>query len=189
MAVAATVHAWLARSGASTPQVILIATGRKPGVGDTATIVSEDVRLSLAMLTAQPSPRMPLGDATLASMIGRLHGIVIDCADPDTLATFYESLLSMRRVQDEPDWVVIGDAPDRPGVAFARIPDYRPPTWPDGDRPQYRHFDVRVDDLELAGASVLELGATPLTDGGETFRVYADPAGHPFCLVVLSASR
>src|SRR5215218_9009404 len=189
MAVAATVHAWLARSGASTPQVILIATGRKPGVGDTATIVSEDVRLSLAMLTAQPSPRMPLGDATLASMIGRLHGIVIDCADPDTLATFYESLLSMRRVQDEPDWVVIGDAPDRPGVAFARIPDYRPPTWPDGERPQYRHFDVRVDDLELAGASVLELGATPLTDGGETFRVYADPAGHPFCLVVLSASR
>src|SRR5215218_3467188 len=224
MAVAATVHAWLARSGASTPQVILIATGRKPGVGDTATIVSEDVRLSLAMLTAraaspclplgpprhayplgpprhayrsgrlamltaQPSPRMPLGDATLASMIGRLHGIVIDCADPDTLATFYESLLSMRRVQDEPDWVVIGDAPDRPGVAFARIPDYRPPTWPDGERPQYRHFDVRVDDLELAGASVLELGATPLTDGGETFRAYADPAGHPFCLVVLSASR
>jgi catechol 2,3-dioxygenase-like lactoylglutathione lyase family enzyme len=141
------------------------------------------------MLTAQPSPRMPLGDATLASMIGRLHGIVIDCADPDTLATFYESLLSMRRVQDEPDWVVSGDAPDRPGVAFARIPDYRPPTWPDGERPQYRHFDVRVDDLELAGASVLELGATPLTDGGETFRVYADPAGHPFCLVVLSASR
>jgi catechol 2,3-dioxygenase-like lactoylglutathione lyase family enzyme len=142
-----------------------------------------------AMVTAQPSPRRPLGDATLASMIGRLHGIVIDCADPDTLATFYESLLSMRRVQDEPDWVVIGDAPDRPGVAFARIPDYRPPTWPDGERPQYRHFDVRVDDLELAGASVLELGATPLTDGGETFRVYADPAGHPFCLVVLSASR
>ena len=52
-------------------------------------------------------------------MIGRLHGIVIDCEDPDALATFYESLLSMRRVQDEGDWVVIGDAPDRPGIAFA----------------------------------------------------------------------
>ena len=141
------------------------------------------------MLTARPSPCLPRGDATLASMIGRLHGIVIDCEDPDALAAFYESLLSMRRVQDEADWVVIGDAPDRPGVAFARIPDYRPPTWPDGERPQYRHFDVRVDDLELAEASVLELGATPLPGGGETFRVYADPAGHPFCLVVLSASR
>ena len=116
-------------------------------------------------------------------MIGRLHGIVIDCDDPDKLATFYEQLLSMRRVQDESDWVVIGDSPDRPGIAFARIPDYRPPTWPVGERPQYRHFDVRVDDLELAEASVLEIGATPLPGGGETFRVFADPAGHPFCLI------
>ena len=217
MAVAATVQAWLARSAASTPQVILIATGRKPGVGGTSTIVSERRRLgprrayrspgrlanayrSLRRANAYRSLRrahayrsglacLALGDATLASMIGRLHGIVIDCEDPDALATFYESLLSMRRVQDEGDWVVIGDAPDRPGVAFARIPDYRPPTWPDGERPQYRHFDVRVDDLDLAEASVLELGATPLPGGGETFRVYADPAGHPFCLVVLSTSR
>ena len=39
---------------------------------------------------------------------------------------------------------MIGDAADRPGVAFARVPDYRPPTWPVGERPQYRHFDVRV---------------------------------------------
>jgi catechol 2,3-dioxygenase-like lactoylglutathione lyase family enzyme len=206
MAVAATVQAWLARSAASTPQVILIATGRKPGVGGTSTIVSEHRRFGPRR--SYRSPRrlanahrwashgyrsgfacLALGDATLASMIGRLHGIVIDCEDPDALATFYESLLSMRRVQDEGDWVVIGDAPDRPGVAFARIPEYRPPTWPDGERPQYRHFDVRVDDLDLAEASVLELGATPLPGGGETFRVYADPAGHPFCLVVLSTSR
>ena len=119
-------------------------------------------------------------------MIGRLHGIVIDCEDPDVLATFYEQLLSMRRVQDEADWVVIGDAPDRPGVAFTRIPAYKPPTWPDGERPQYRHFDVRVDDLDLAEASVKELGATRLPGGGESFRVYADPAGHPFCLIVLT---
>jgi catechol 2,3-dioxygenase-like lactoylglutathione lyase family enzyme len=199
MAVAATVQAWLARSAASTPQVILIATGRKPGVGGTSTIVSERRRLGPRRADRSPGRLanahrsglacLPLGDATLASMIGRLHGIVIDCEDPDALATFYESLLSMRRVQDEGDWVVIGDAPDRPGVAFARIPEYRPPTWPDGERPQYRHFDVRVDDLELAEASVLELGATPLPGGGETFRVYADPAGHPFCLVVLSTSR
>ena len=121
-------------------------------------------------------------------MIGRLHGIVIDCEDPDVLASFYEQLLSMRRVQDEPDWVVIGDAPDRPGVAFTRIPDYKPPTWPDGERPQYRHFDVRVDDLDLAEASVQELGATRLPGGGESFRVYADPAGHPFCLIVLTTA-
>jgi catechol 2,3-dioxygenase-like lactoylglutathione lyase family enzyme len=121
-------------------------------------------------------------------MIGRLHGIVIDCEDPDTLAKFYETLLSMRRVQDEGDWVVIGDSPDRPGVAFARVPNYLPPTWPEGERPQYRHFDVRVEDLELAEASVLEIGATRLPGGGESFRVYADPVGHPFCLVKLPAA-
>ena len=46
-------------------------------------------------------------------MIGRLHGIVLDCADPDSLARFYEELLGMQRVQDEGDWVVIGDAAGR----------------------------------------------------------------------------
>ena len=118
-------------------------------------------------------------------MIGRLHGIVIDCPDPDALASFYETLLSMRRVQDEEDWVVIGDSPDRPGVAFAKIPHYLPPTWPEGPRPQYAHFDVRVENLELAETSVLEAGATRLEGGGADFRVFADPIGRPFCLVRL----
>src|SRR5215211_9438609 len=83
MAVAATVHAWLARSGASTPQVILIATGRKPGVGDTATIVSEDVRLSLAMLTARAaSPCLPLGPPRHAYRSGRLAMLTARAASP-----------------------------------------------------------------------------------------------------------
>ncbi|GAA1426756.1 VOC family protein [Microlunatus lacustris] len=118
-------------------------------------------------------------------MIGRLHGIVVDCADPGTLASFYEELLGMQRVQDEGGWVVIGDAADRPGVAFARVPDFAPPTWPDGDRPQHRHFDVAVVDLDQAEEAVLRLGATRLAGGGPTFRVFADPVGHPFCLITL----
>ncbi len=118
-------------------------------------------------------------------MIGKLHGIVLDCPDPDRLAGFYAELLGMIRVQDEADWVVIGDAADRPGLAFNRISDYRPPTWPTGDRPQYRHFDVRVDDLDAAERAVLDRGATRLPGGGDTFRVFADPVGHPFCLVLL----
>ncbi len=116
-------------------------------------------------------------------MIGTLHGVVIDCADPQSLASFYAELLGMVRVQDEPDWVVIGTAPDRPGIAFARVPDYQPPTWPDGPRPQHRHFDVRVSDLDRAEAEVLRLGAVRLSGGGDTFRVFADPVGHPFCLI------
>ena len=66
----------------------------------------------------------------------------------------------MVRVQDDGDFVVIGDAPDRPGVAFARVAD-----------------------REAAGRQVRELGARRLPRGGESFDVYADPAGHPFCLV------
>ena len=117
-------------------------------------------------------------------MIGKLHGIVVDCPDPDSLARFYAELLGMVRVQDERDWVVIGEAADRPGLAFARITDYRPPTWPTGDRPQFWHFDVRVDDLDTAERAVLDLGATRLAGGGDTFRVFADPVGHPFCLIL-----
>ena len=48
-------------------------------------------------------------------MTGRWHGLVIDTPDPRGLATFYQELLGFVRVQDDDDWVVIGDAPDRPG--------------------------------------------------------------------------
>src|SRR5215213_3830600 len=73
MAVAATVQAWLARSAASAPQVILIATGRKPGVGGTATIVSEGRWRALAMLTARAtSPCLPLGPPRHAYRSGHL---------------------------------------------------------------------------------------------------------------------
>ena len=81
-------------------------------------------------------------------MIGRWHGLVIDCPEPAELAEFYQELLGMQRVQDEGDWVVIGDAPDRPGVAFQRVANLRPPQWPNPDHPQQLHVDVRVSDLE-----------------------------------------
>ncbi|HET8588471.1 MAG TPA: VOC family protein [Nakamurella sp.] len=116
-------------------------------------------------------------------MIGRLHGIVIDCPDPDSLARFYEQLLGMIRVQESEQIIVIGDSADRPGLAFARVPDYRPPTWPTGERPQYLHLDARVDDLAQATERAEALGARRLPGGGDNFTVFADPIGHPFCLV------
>jgi Glyoxalase-like domain len=51
---------------------------------------------------------------------------------------------------------------------------------------------VRVDDLEIADQRVRALGAVPLGERvvleDETYRVYADPAGHPFCLVQLETT-
>jgi hypothetical protein len=65
---------------------------------------------------------------------------------------------------------------------FQQVDDHRPPAWPDPTRPQQAHLDVLVDDLDAAEAHATGLGATRLPGGGETFRVFADPSGHPFCL-------
>ena len=88
----------------------------------------------------------------------------------------------MQRVQDDETWVVIGDAPDRPGLAFQYAPDLRPPQWPDPDHPQQMHLDVTVGDLEQAEKKAIALGAQRLPGSGAHFRVYSDPSGHPFCL-------
>ena len=65
---------------------------------------------------------------------------------------------------------------------FQQVDDYSAPQWPDPDRPQQGHLDIAVDDLDAGEAQALGLGAVRLAGGGATFRVFADPAGHPFCL-------
>ena len=116
-------------------------------------------------------------------MIGRWHALVIDCEQPDVSAAFYQQLLGMIRVQEDADWISIGDAADRPALAFQRVERLVRPQWPDADHPQQMHVDVMVPDLDTAEEQVLKLGATNLFAGGTAFRVYADPSGHPFCLV------
>ncbi|MET0694825.1 MAG: VOC family protein, partial [Propionibacteriaceae bacterium] len=62
--------------------------------------------------------------------------------------------------------------------------DFRPPTWPGADIPMQMHLDFFVDDLEATGARALAAGATLLDfqPNSDHCFVYADPAGHPFCL-------
>jgi catechol 2,3-dioxygenase-like lactoylglutathione lyase family enzyme len=120
-------------------------------------------------------------------MIGRLRSVVIDCPDPRSLAGFYAELLGLPVTYDEEDeWVVIGGGVGQPRIAFQQAPDLREPRWPDPERPQQFHLDVDVDDVDEAEGRVLTLGATRLPgegeDGRRAFRIYADPAGHPFCL-------
>lgn len=114
-------------------------------------------------------------------MIGKLYGVVIDCPEPLALARFYSELLGLPITGEEDDWVDIGDG-DPLRLSFQLAPDHRPPRWPDPAHPQQFHLDVQVDDVETAEKAVLAAGATRLPGEGETFRVYADPAGHPFCL-------
>ncbi|PVU83120.1 glyoxalase [Cellulomonas sp. WB94] len=113
-------------------------------------------------------------------MIGRLHHLVIDCPDPELLAAFYSRLLGHPVTYRSPDFVVVAAAEDTSGLAFQRAPDHEPPDWPDPHRPQQMHLDVMVEDPEVADAAVRAIGARRLAAGDH---VYADPAGHPFCLI------
>lgn len=114
--------------------------------------------------------------------IARFPVTVLDCPDPGALARFYAAVLGGTVERSDVDWWTLrGDG----GVAldFQLVDPYTPPTWPDGPVPQQLHLDVVVDDLDAGESAVLELGATKAdVQPGETFRVFLDPAGHPFCL-------
>ncbi|HEY0805145.1 MAG TPA: VOC family protein, partial [Pseudonocardiaceae bacterium] len=109
-----------------------------------------------------------------------LFAVTIDAPDASALARFYADLMGMEVTYDGPEGaLIVGDGKS---VMFQQVSDYSRPGWPDPARPQQAHLDIIVDDLDAGEARALELGAARLDGGGETFRVFADPAGHPFCL-------
>lgn len=114
-------------------------------------------------------------------MIGRLFSVVLDCPDPQILAQLHSQLLGLPITRAEQDWVQIDDA-DSSRLSFQRVPRYQAPRWPDPAFPPQAHLDLQVSDITEAEARVLALGGTRLPGAGPDFRVYADPAGHPFCL-------
>ncbi len=115
--------------------------------------------------------------------IARFPSIVLDCPDPAAIATFYGALLGWD-VKLSDDWADVR-ADYGQCLSFQKVDDYTAPDWPGQDLPQQMHLDVMVEDLDSAEAAVLELGATKHEhQPGTTFRVFLDPAGHPFCLCV-----
>lgn len=145
-----------------------------------ATLVDENVWLD----PAGHAIRTELGDPGDApGVIGR---IVLDCDDPRALAPFYEELLGMtNRVEDSADRVVIAyeDGP-LPMLAFRRVSGHSPPQWPDPEHPQQMHMDIKFEDSHAARRVAERLGAVRLPPPVPWSHpdVYADPAGHPFCL-------
>ena len=116
---------------------------------------------------------------SIYAVIGRVHHFVLDCPEPRALARFYSELLGDPITYDSDDWVVVSTSAQASGLAFQLALDHRPPTWPDPSIPQQTHLDVMVEDVAAATPRVLALGARKL-DGED---VFADPAGHPFCLI------
>ena len=133
----------------------------------------------------------------------RLLQVVLDTTDARGLAEFYRQLLGLRyRPGDEPpepgepdpqgaDWLVLRDADGTNRLAFQQVAELPEATWPEGPHPQMLHLDMTVPtvaELDRQHARALELGARLLLDRAddpeEPLRVYADPAGHPFCLFV-----
>jgi predicted enzyme related to lactoylglutathione lyase len=115
--------------------------------------------------------------------IASFPSIVIDCPDPAALANFYGTMLDWK-VEISSDWAEIR-ADYGQCISFQLVDAYTPPVWPGEDVPQQMHLDVAVENLDTAEAEVVALGATKHEhQPGTTFRVFLDPAGHPFCLCV-----
>lgn len=133
----------------------------------------------------------------------QLRQVVLDCTDARMLAEFYRRLLGLTyRPGDEPpadgepdlrgqDWLVLRDNTGNSQVAFQQVAELPEATWPVGPHPQQLHLDLTVPsvvDLDVQHERALTLGARLLydrsTDREEPLRVYADPAGHPFCIFV-----
>lgn len=117
----------------------------------------------------------------------------LDCPDPVELANFYshitgfEVVVAHRSKDGQPQWVELVDV-DQTRIAFQKIDNYLKPTWPEGPVPQQAHLDFDVSDLDVAEQLILKIGAVkssiqPSSNPDDNFRVYFDPAGHPFCLV------
>ena len=119
--------------------------------------------------------------------VARFQLCAIDCPDPRTLAGFYSALTGWPETtphEDYPEWVQLA-AEGGVTIAFQKVEDFQPPQWPGQEHPQQMHLDFTVPDLDEGERAVLALGAVKheYQPSPDAFRVFLDPAGHPFCLV------
>jgi len=130
--------------------------------------------------------RRPPDEELHMPAIARLTVVALDTRDPGRLARFYGDLTGWEIDDDDPDWVQLR-SDTTVTLACQRAPDHRPPAWPDPEHPQQLHLDLAVEDLDIAEEQVLAIGARKASvQPGRSFRVFLDPAGHPFCLVLTS---
>jgi Glyoxalase-like domain len=110
-----------------------------------------------------------------------LSSPALDCPDAGRLAAFYAQITGGRVTFLSEPWATVRCPGGR--IDFQTAPGHVPPTWPDERSSMQIHLDFDVDDLDAAEARVLAAGAPKYDAQPDVHcRVYADPAGHPFCL-------
>lgn len=112
-------------------------------------------------------------------MIGSIDEVVIDCADPGTLAAFWSGMLGGEPVErDDAWWYIL--PPGWTQLSFQKVPE------PKSVKNRV-HLDVRVDDIEAATAQAEVLGARRVGavhhDTAGSFQVLLDPEGNEWCVV------
>jgi catechol 2,3-dioxygenase-like lactoylglutathione lyase family enzyme len=112
----------------------------------------------------------------------RLGSVSLDCADPQTLADFWATLLGGEIAFRSDTFVAV--QLDAMWLTTVAVENYVAPTWPSGDSPKQIHLDLAVKDLAAAAQQALALGATrgDVQPNPDSYLVFIDPAGHPFCL-------
>lgn len=118
----------------------------------------------------------------LEGMSPQIRNIVLEATDPQALASFYADLLDLQVLRRPSDWMVIGHEGRYPRLAFDPVSEgYQPPRWRDPANPPQVHLHISVPDRTATEAWLPERGATWLEEDSDG-HLWADPAGHPFCL-------
>jgi predicted enzyme related to lactoylglutathione lyase len=109
-------------------------------------------------------------------------GLVLDCHDPEKLATFWSPALGYDLIGGAGGYVLLLPPSGQSGPQFLlqRVPEPK--------RTKNRmHFDIHVADIEAESARLVELGARRVqeeqrSEHGHSWVLLQDPEGNEFCV-------
>jgi len=123
-----------------------------------------------------------MSEASTRSDSAALAMVTLDCAETAPVAGFWAELLGYEVLHLDENYAMLRGETG-PAIGFGRVEDHQPPAWPNPQGTKQFHFDLAVEDIDIALERCVGLGATAVDpQPGETWRVLLDPAGHPFCL-------
>ncbi len=115
----------------------------------------------------------------------KLGSVTVNCPDAGALAGFYAQITGGEVTFSNAEWATVVSPGGR--IDLQTVEDYEAPQWPGRLGRGLLHLDFLVDDLVATEQRVLEAGAVKMDfqPNSDHCLVFADPAGHPFCLTTL----